>query len=145
MMIKDIMDGVSNKLHELFGNCEIYGDTDVVQGLSPPCFFIAVLEPRENCLIGNRRFRQYPIDVEYFPAVDKDNMECLNVADSLFEGLEYIILSNGDLLHGTNKHYEIIDSVLHFRINYNVFLRNVEQKDLMRDVYTKVGIRGEVI
>ena len=43
-MIKDIMDGVSNKLHEVFGQgYEIYGDRDIVQGLSPPCFFIAIL------------------------------------------------------------------------------------------------------
>lgn len=134
-MVKDIMDGISIKLNQVFGEgYEIYGDTDVVQGLEQPCFFIAVLAPSQTKLIGNRYFREHPFDVQYFPATDGDNIELNNVACNLFDALEYITLVNNDLVHGTSMNYEIVEGVLHFRVNYNMFLVKPEVKDKMETI-----------
>lgn len=134
-MVKDILDGISIKLNQVFGSSyEIYGDTDVVQGLETPCFFIAVLQPSQNQMVGKRYFRQYPFDIHYFPSNEGDNVECLNVAEQLYEALELITLVNGDALRGTSMNYEIVDKVLHFKVNYNMFVLKEETVDAMETV-----------
>lgn len=142
-MVKDILDGISIKLNQVFGSgYEIYGDTDVVQGLETPCFFIAVLQPSQKQMIGKRYFRQYPFDIQYFPSSEGDNAECLEVADNLLDALELIQLVNGDELRGTAMNYEIVDKVLHFRVNFNLFVRKEEQLDNMEtvDIHSNVPI-----
>lgn len=138
-MVGDILTGISIKLNQVFEGCEIYGDSDVVQGLTEPCFFIAVLNPSQTKLIGQRYFREHPFDVQYFPEEAGDNAELHDVASELFEALEYITLLNGDLVHGTSMAYEIVDRILHFRVNYNMFLKKeLEQSEMETiDVDTK--------
>lgn len=131
-MVNEIMDGISVKLNQVFDDgYEIYGDRDVVQGLKEPCFFIAVLHPSQAKLIGQRYFREHPFDVQYFPKDSGNNTELHRVASELFEALEYITLLNGDLVHGTSMDYEIVDGVLHFKVNYNMFLKKETQLDPM--------------
>ena len=134
-MVNELLNGISIKLNQVFGDgYEIYGDTDVVQGLKEPCFFIAILNPSQTKLIGQRYFREHPFDVQFFPTKSGDNVELQEVASELFLALEYITLLNGDLVHGTSMNYENVDGVLHFKVNYNMFLRKVEPKDNMGDI-----------
>ena len=134
-MVNELLNGISIKLNQVFGDgYEIYGDTDVVQGLKEPCFFIAILNPSQTKLIGQRYFREHPFDVQFFPTKSGDNVELQEVASELFLALEYITLLNGDLVHGTTMNYENVDGVLHFKVNYNMFLRKVEPKDNMGDI-----------
>lgn len=134
-MVNELLNGISIKLNQVFGDgYEIYGDTDVVQGLKEPCFFIAILNPSQTKLIGQRYFREHPFDVQFFPTKSGDNVELQEVASELFLSLEYITLLNGDLVHGTSMNYENVDGVLHFKVNYNMFLRKVEPKDNMGDI-----------
>lgn len=134
-MVNELLNGISIKLNQVFGDgYEIYGDTDVVQGLKEPCFFIAILNPSQTKLIGQRYFREHPFDVQFFPAKSGDNVELQEIASELFLALEYITLLNGDLVHGTSMNYENVDGVLHFKVNYNMFLRKVEPKDNMGDI-----------
>ena len=134
-MVNELLNGISIKLNQVFGDgYEIYGDTDVVQGLKEPCFFIAILNPSQTKLIGQRYFREHPFDVQFFPTKSGDNVELQKVASELFLALEYITLLNGDLVHGTSMNYENVDGVLHFKVNYNMFLRKVEPKDNMGDI-----------
>lgn len=134
-MVNELLNGISIKLNQVFGDgYEIYGDIDVVQGLKEPCFFIAILNPSQTKLIGQRYFREHPFDVQFFPTKSGDNVELQEVASELFLALEYITLLNGDLVHGTSMNYENVDGVLHFKVNYNMFLRKVEPKDNMGDI-----------
>ena len=134
-MVNELLNGISIKLNQVFGDgYEIYGDTDVVQGLKEPCFFIAILNPSQTKLIVQRYFREHPFDVQFFPTKSGDNVELQEVASELFLALEYITLLNGDLVHGTSMNYENVDGVLHFKVNYNMFLRKVEPKDNMEDI-----------
>lgn len=135
-MVNEILTGISIKLNQVFGEgYEIYGDTDVVQGLNEPCFFIAVLQPSQTKLLGQRYFREHPFDVQYFPKKSGDNIELQTVGSELFDALEYITLLNGDLVHGTSMNYEVVDSVLHFKVNYNMFVKKEEQKDNMESIF----------
>lgn len=134
-MIDLIMDGISAKLNEVFGEgYEIYGDTDVVQGLKEPCFFIAILNPSQTQKLGKRCQRRHPFNIQYFPAVSGDNMELQAVASDCFDALEYITLPNGDMLRGSQMSYEIVDGVLNFRVNYDMFLTKPTKQDNMETI-----------
>lgn len=125
-MVNDLIDGISIKLNQVFGDgVRIYSE-DVKQGLTEPCFFIAVLNPLQTQVIGNRYFRQQPFDIHYFPAVQDNNNELQEMASDLFIALEYITLVNGDLVHGKEMRYEVVDGVLHFFVDYNMYVRKIE-------------------
>lgn len=137
-MISNIITGISTKLNQVFGDeYKIY--TDIIQDLTVPYFFIAVVTSSQIKRMGQRYFMKNSFDIQYFPEGSNSNSEIQSMASNLFEAIEYITLPNGDLLHGTSMNYEIIDSVLHFKVNYNLFIVKETQLDLMEtvDVDTK--------
>ncbi len=142
-MVNDLIDGISVKLNQVFGDgVRIYSES-VKQGLKEPCFFIAVLNPTQSPMIGVRYFRQHPFDIHYFPSKTGGNQEIQDVASDLFEALEYITLLNGDLVRGTEMHYEKVDDVLHFFVKYNMFVyKQVEKADLMETLTVNNNVKG---
>ena len=143
-MVNEIINGISLKLNQVFGDgVEIYGDTDIVQGLAEPCFFIALLNPSQTKMVGHRYFRENPFNVQYFPRNAEDNIELHDVASELFEVLEYITLPNGDVLHGTAMSYDIVGGVLHFRVNYNLYImRNITPEEPMTEIESNIIPKG---
>jgi len=125
-MVNDLIDGISIKLNQVFGDGKRIYSESVKQGLQEPCFFIAVLNPLQTQVIGNRYFRQQPFDIHYFPAVQDNNNELQEMASDLFIALEYITLANGDLVRGKEMRYEVVDGVLHFFVDYNMYVRKIE-------------------
>ncbi|WP_102274092.1 phage tail terminator family protein [Cytobacillus massiliigabonensis] len=119
-MINGIIDGISIKLYQEFGDgYEIYSE-EIKQGLIEPCFFIAFLRYGQTQIIGQRYFKEHFFDIHYFPVSTQDkNFELNEVAEELTDALEYITV-NGDLVRGTNLNGEIVDGVLHFFVNYNM-------------------------
>ena len=224
-MVNDLINGISIKLNQVFGDEYRIYTNSVTQGLTEPCFFIAVVDSSQAQLIGNRYFRQHSFDIHYFPASEGDNEEILSVASELFETLEYINLpngtlasnkyatakfpddrgnslkivitvnedeetynvitmyndnivdtqtvssaaelvdndyltfiktvelvetiglpltrgSNGDLIRGTEMRYEKIDGVLHFFVNYNMFLqKDITPEDDMEEIIYTGGVK----
>ena len=142
-MVNNIIDGISIKLNQVFGDgTRIYSET-VKQGLEEPCFFIAVLNPSQAKMIKGRYFRQHPFDVHYFPTnTDGKNKEIQSVASQLLDGLEYITLTNGDLVRGTNMNYEVVDGVLHFFVQYNMYIKKIEVSDDMETLTIETDVEG---
>jgi len=142
-MINDLIDGISIKLDKAFGDSYKVYSEGVEQGLKEPCFFIAVLNPSENNMLGKRRFRQNPFDIHYFPSVMNDNAELQNMASNLYEHLEWITLINGDVIHGTQMRHEVIDGVLHFFVNYNTFTNKIVTPEDAMENFTVSSNVGE--
>lgn len=119
MKTNDIIDGVSIKLSELFGeNYELYTN-NVKQGLKMPCFFIKTLPSSKKKLIGNRYENE--INLVIHSILQEPNLEELNnISDRLYE-LEYIKLLNEDMLKGYDMKTQISDGVLLFFITYKFF------------------------
>ena len=67
------------------------------------------------------------------------------MASDLFETLEYITLLNGDLVRGTNMHYEVIDGVLHFFVTYGLYVtkKDILEEDLMGELIHHGGVKTE--
>ena len=126
-MIENIINGIAIKLNQVFGSgYKIYTE-NIKQGLKEPCFSIVVLEPEQSAKLPNRYFRSYPIDVHYFPkSTDKPKAEMYSVAEKLLVELEYITVKDNDvdnLCRGSKMRYEIVDGVLHFFVNYDLFVK----------------------
>lgn len=58
------------------------------------------------------------------------------VGEKLTVGMEWITLSDKSKLHGTNMHYEIIDGVLPFFVNYNLGVNLIlpDENEKMKDL-----------
>lgn len=139
-MLNSITDGISIKLDSVFGKgYEIYGE-NVKQGLEEPCFFIKPLKVINKPLLGKRKQRTYPFDIAYFPK--EGNAEMMEVSEKALDGLEYITLTNGDVLRGTSLESEIVDGVLHISVNYIVFLNDTSTGESMEGVTTDIGVKG---
>lgn len=141
-MINRLIDGISIRLNELFGDdYNIYTET-VEQGFKEPCFFIKSLDPSKTQYPNKQSLREYLFDVMYFPGSDDTNSEINRITEDLFEGLEVIELLNGDLKRGTGMHAETVDDKLHFFVNYNVIVRKVEQYENMEALEIYQNIKG---
>lgn len=131
-MVNNIINAISIKLNQVFGDGYRIYDESVKQGLKEPCFFVLTLNPSQSTLIGNRYFRQHPFDIHYFPLVTDSKRELQDMGSKLFEVLEYITLEDGDLLRGQEMRYETVDGVLHFFVDYNMVVKkNITPKDDM--------------
>ncbi len=143
MTINDISNGISIKLNQSFGDGYKISDENIEQGLDEPCFFILSLSPSQTQMLGNRYHKNNPCVVHYFPSTVDKNKEMHGMADQLFDVLEYITLINGDVLNGTEMHYEIVDGVLEFFVNYNAFVIKVtEAVDSMETATIDSGLKG---
>ena len=142
-MVNDIINAISAKLYETFGDgYEIYKE-NIEQGLVEPCFSIVVLQAGITAQLPTRYLKTHAFDIHYFPK-DKNNAkaECYTVAEELLMALEYIN-SLDNLWHGNKINYEIVDGVLHFFVNYDMFVKKqIEGTEHMQTVKTKSTVEG---
>ena len=129
-MLNDIMDAVTRRLNELFGDgYEIYTDA-VGQGLTEPCFFVRFLEPSEKPMVGRRYYRETAMCIQHLPGdTVQPSRELNRVADILMDGLEYITLGDGSLLRGHGRSHRTEDGVLTFFVSYNMFIMKPEPQE----------------
>lgn len=141
-MLNEIAKGICSRIYELFGDgYEIYLQ-DIEQGLQEPCFFVALLSPSSKPLPGGRSIRETAWLVQFFPATSR-MAELCDAADRLFDGLEYIALSDGSRLRGTRMKSEETDGILNFHVNYNyIGIRREEPEEPMEEVLVYAGKGG---
>lgn len=129
-MLNEVMDAVTRRLYELFGDdYEIYTDA-VEQGLKEPCFFVQFLEPSEKPMIGRRYFRQMDLCIQYLPGeIPEASRELNRVTELLMDGMEYITLADGSRLRGTERRVrpDLEEKILTFFVHYSLFVLK-EQK-----------------
>lgn len=141
-MINSIIESISISLNAEFGDKYTTYTESVEQGLNEPCFFLFCINPTNRVFLGKRYFRENQFCIQYFPA-DKDRTkeECSAVAERLFQCLELITVT-GDLVRGTKMKYEIVDGVLNFFVNYDLFVYKVEDSVPMEEISESVSVKG---
>lgn len=141
-MINKIIDGISVTINSEFGDpYEIYTES-IEQGLVEPCFSILCLNPTINQVLGKRYFRKNQFCIHYFPSSDEKMFECHTVAEKLMNCLE-IITVDGDQCRGTDMEYQILDNVLSFTVNYNIYVYKEESTEsIMETVIHKTDMKG---
>lgn len=121
-MTNEIIKGIAAALNGTFGSeYDVYAE-DVPQGFKEPCFSIVHILSDRSAKLPNRYLSRNKFDIHYFPKSEhRKKAEIRSVAESLFLSLEYInVLDN--LCRGTKMSYEIIDGVLHFFVNYDMYV-----------------------
>lgn len=140
-MGNDIVEGIAFRLGELFPGVEVYRD-EIAQGFDAPCFFILPLHTTQTAKLGNRYFRTYSFDVHYFPRRDAGAADVQKVATALLMGLEYIHVGE-DLIRASRTEYEVHDGVLHFMVDYGLFvLREREKLPNMETLTQRQSTKG---
>ena len=115
--INDFKIGINQVLDVIFPNVTIYGEK-VKQGFEEPCFFIKILSSGQDKELNRIYKRNISFDIHYFSDAADINSDCLDMADSLYEALEYVPLGNS--LYRTNEmKHEVVDGVLHFLLQFN--------------------------
>ena len=141
-MINSIIESISISLNAEFGDDYTTYTESVEQGLNEPCFFLFCINPTNRLFLGKRYFRQNQFCIQYFPE-DKlhGKQECYAVGERLFSCLEYLDVG-GDLVMGTKRKYEVVDGILHFFVNYDLFVYKVgESVPVMEEVSSETHVK----
>lgn len=125
-MIQKIIEAISIAIHGEFGDGYKVHYHNEGQDLNEPCFLIVVVDYLKEQLLGSRSIRRLPFDVHFFPS--QGNKQCWEVADRLMNALEIITTVDGDKFAGTSMEANIVDGVLHFKVNFN-FIATVSTAD----------------
>ena len=129
MEINDIIEAISVKLNQSFGEgYENYVD-EIPQGFKMPAFLILFLSMENLRQIGKRWRVTTLINVQYFPSGGR--VDASNHALKIQLALKEITLLNGSLMYGTGGNSEIVDGVAHNMIQFNFFLQETEVKAFM--------------
>ena len=141
-MINKIIDGISVAINSEFGdNHEIYTES-VEQDLSDGSFSILCLNPTSKQFLGKRHFRTNQFCIHYFPKSGEPRSECQGVVERLMGCLELINVE-GDLVRGTHMNCEIVDDVLSFFVNYDLFVyKESDIAPAMEDFEHNTDVKG---
>lgn len=140
-MINKIIDGISISLNAEFGdNYKIYTES-IEQGLKEPCFSIICVNPTNELFRGKKYFRKNLFCIQYFPKGEDKYSECMDVLERMFDCLEVIKVGE-DPQRGTSMHGEVVDQVLNFFVNYDMFVYRVESTDSMETMDLTSNVEG---
>ena len=140
-MINKIIDGISISLNAEFGDdYKIYTES-IEQGLKEPCFSIVCVNPTNELFRGKKYFRKNLFCIQYFPKGEDKRSECMDALERMFDCLEVIKVGE-DLQGGTSMHGEVVDQVLNFFVNYDMFVYKVESTDAMETMDLTSNVEG---
>ncbi len=140
--INDLKIGINNVLDKEFPNITIYNEK-IEQGFEEPCFFIKILSSAQDKEL-NIRYKKYVyFDIHYFSDKEDINADCLDMADKLYEVLEYVPVGNS-LYRASNTKHEVIDGVLHFMLQFDYkVIKQIDSEPTMQKLKVEVKTIGE--
>lgn len=134
-MINKLIDAISIKLHQTFGDTNKYYSESIEQGFDEPCFFIKLITSTQNRENKTRYFKGQKFDIHYFPRESDKNNEMFEVIEKLNDALEYVTDIDGNIYTGSKINHEIIDGVLHFFVNFDFRVYKIpDAVDKMQDL-----------
>jgi hypothetical protein len=139
-MLNKTFIGIAQKLNEVFGDDYKVHIDKIEQDLQAPCFYIKALKPSNEQKLGNRSERVQPFDVHYFPLAEAYTVECMDMVEKLYDALEYITVGT-DLVRGTKMDVDLQDGVLHFFVNYDMFVLKTVVGETMGTMQSDVDLK----
>ncbi|MTI56155.1 phage tail terminator family protein [Geosporobacter ferrireducens] len=140
-MVNNIRIGINQVLDSHFPGVSIYGE-EIKQGFEEPCFFVKVLSDAISKEFNRRYRKDVFFDIHYFSNKEKVNEDCHDIAERLYEALDYIQVGSS-LLRSKNKRYEIVDRVLHFFLEFDTHMFKAQpQVPYMQTLKEEAKIRN---
>lgn len=144
-MINKLLDGLINVLYKEFGEDYTYYPNDVEQTFLCPAFKPVFINPSVNLIRPPRYKVEAPCVIHYYPLVDGDKKEINEVANRLFNSVEYVDMGD-QLVRGVEMSYSTQDDVLLFSITYKFVVEQVTTPEpFMEDLETPIIKAGEYI
>lgn len=147
-LVNLITDAICVAINGEFGDDYVVYTESVKQGLKEPCFFVTCVSQSQQPYIGlkdgirKRYLRENQFCIQYIPEdPQRAKAECHGIAERLEECLEYITVA-GDLTAGTGLRYEVVDEILDFYVNYDMFIYRDTGQEPMEDVSLNVTAKG---
>ena len=141
-MLNKIVDGIVQAISSVYGDgYEIYTEK-VEQGLTEPCFLIECITPSSEQFLWRRYRQTAPFCIHYFPKGPDKSEENNAVFMVLTDCLEYISV-DGQLVRGTGMHAEWDGDVMHFMVDYDMFLIRLDNKEKMGGCSLEMEVTGE--
>lgn len=143
-MINEMIEAISAALNGKFGDeYEIHME-ELEQGLEKHCFFIFCVNHASERLQGERYSWTNQFCIQYFPKGREKQCECNGVAERMLKCLKYVTVEGDDRpIAGIKMNYEVVDGVLNFFVNYNLFTTEYQKKDDEMDkVEGNVAVKG---
>ena len=129
-MSNGIQQALIDTLEDKFPDISIY-EEELTDELQEPAFHVKFLQSEQNRELGNRFSRRYYFDIQFF---DPANHSPEETADLLYDVMELLFIE-GMPLRGTGMRHEILESVLHFYLDYGYMVRRqVETPPLMQNM-----------
>ena len=143
-MINAMIESISRTLKDEFGSRYKVNMEEKRQDLREPCFFISCINPTSKLYLKKRYFRQNQFCIHYFPETEKRNEECHEVAERLFSCMEHLTV-DGVSVRGTKMHCDVTDGLLHFFVNYDMYVRReTEPETAIEEVTYETSVKGQV-
>lgn len=137
--INDLRIGINNILDEEFPSINIYNES-IEQGFEGPCFFIKILSSAQDKELNIIYKKNIAFDIHYFSDKENVNSDCNNMADKLYEVLEYVKV-NENLYKSSNMTHEVIEGVLHFMLQFNYHvIKKIEKAPKMNKLEVEVNL-----
>ncbi len=142
-VIETIIENICAALGTEFGDKYTLYREEAEQDLKKPCFFISCINSASKLFSGKRYFRSSQFSIRYFPEEETNkNKECCGAAERLLTCLEYLHVS-GIPVRGIRMRYEAADGMLHFYVNYDLFVYKVsETVPVMEEVSSETSVKG---
>lgn len=127
-MINVLIESISIALNAEFGD--------------KPCFIIQCINSTQKQFLGKKYFRNDQFCVQYSPGTAEEGGECHKIGERLFECLEYLTV-NGESVRGTKMNYEVVDGILHFYVNYSMYVyKRADPVPVMEEVSAETCMKA---
>lgn len=142
-MINSIIESIIISLNAEFGDRYKICREEKQQDFQAPCFLVQCVNHECRLFFGKRYFRQNQFCIRYFPETkEKESEECCAVAERLFTCLKYLEMDD-DFVMGTKMNYEMADGILHFSVNYDMFIyRIADAVPTMEEITSETSVEG---
>lgn len=105
-----------------------------------PYFYITIMNPSQIPMLTNQYQRIQPFEIQYFPKGKSYTRECMEVAEKLFEVLEYIMI-DGNLVRGSDLNCKLEEGVLYFYVQFNLVVLKQTEDSFMQEIKAKLGLK----
>jgi hypothetical protein len=142
-MIAKIVKAIADKLYESYGKEQYKVYTEQVkQGFKEPCFFVLLINPTNQNLLNKLKRRSNTFDIHYFPKNENDYEDIYTKIDELFGILEFVEIEGLGKIRGRKMESEFKNGVLHFFVNYSVFVEKTDANEIMEDIQISQRVKG---
>lgn len=136
-----IINAISKKIHEIFGDEYNIESDEVKQGFEAPCFFIHLFNGNRKHYRQNRYKSELNFQIVGF-AKNDDRKQLYEMAEGLYD-IEFFTIESGDIIRCFNMNHKIENGVLQFFFDVKNFIySNKIETDKMENISVKEEVKN---